>query len=270
MRTIKGMVLAVAMAGLVGCGDPTIDGSSEAAAKESIEKIGRGLDEGKRAEFQRSIQVLAFQELDVGEVLAGRLTPEAAAGKMYKALDGKTAAQVIAEADAVIAEREAKQRQQALAEIAELEAKAAQAEAAKAELAKFKVHRSRFYIKDGEWSFERTPIIELQVENGTAHAISRAYFRGTLATPGRSVPWVQDSFNYAIPGGLEPGETVDWALKPNMFSDWGKASAPEDAVFTVEVVKLDGADGKTLFDASGLSSYESNRLKELKQQYQTQ
>lgn len=40
--------------------------------------------------------------------------------------------------------------------------------------------------------------------------------------------------------------------------------------FYNEVVKLDGADGKTLFDASGLSSYESNRLKELKQQYQTQ
>ena len=88
------------------------------------------------------------------------------------------------------------------------------------------------------------PIIELTVENRTGQAISRAYFEGTLASPNRSVPWHKDTFNYSISGGLEPGEKAAWSLAPNMFSGWGKIEAPADAVFTVTVERLDGADGE--------------------------
>jgi len=60
------------------------------------------------------------------------------------------------------------------------------------------------------------------------------------------VPWVEDDFNYQIPGGLEPGEEARWKLSPNMFSDWGKVDAPPEAVLTVTVLRLDGADGEEM------------------------
>ncbi len=72
---------------------------------------------------------------------------------------------------------------------------------------------------------------------------------GTLASPGRSVPWLKEDFNYSIPGGLEPGELADWTLVPNSFGAWGTVKAPKDAILTVEVVRLDGPNGKTLFDS---------------------
>src|SRR5690606_7385032 len=105
-------------------------------------------------------------------------------------------------------------------------------------------------------------------KNGTEHAVARAYFEGTIATPGRSVPWLTETFNYSIPGGLESGEEANWALAPNMFSEWGTVDAPDDAVFTVTVYRLDGADGEPLLTTDGFSERNAKRLAELQEKYQ--
>ena len=73
-------------------------------------------------------------------------------------------------------------------------------------------------------SYSYKPIIELTVRNNTGHPVSRAYFEGVLSTPGRSVPWIKDSFNYQISGGLEPNEESTWRLAPNKI---GRASCRE-------------------------------------------
>ena len=95
-------------------------------------------------------------------------------------------------------------------------------------LEKFEVKRSRFYKrKKGKYYITEEPIVELTVHNGTDAAISRVYFKGTLASPNRSVPWLQDDINYGISGGLEPGETITWYLAPNMFSNWSTVKSPK-------------------------------------------
>jgi hypothetical protein len=105
------------------------------------------------------------------------------------------------------------------------------------------------------------------VRNGTDKAVARAYFEGTIASPDRSVPWHKDTFNYSISGGLEPGEQATWNLAPNMFSDWGKIDAPSDAVFTVTVERLDGADGEPIYSTTEFGEYERERLEQLKKEY---
>jgi hypothetical protein len=143
------------------------------------------------------------------------------------------------------AKAEEKKRAQALAEIQELTKKKLAAEKARADLAKFSVIRSRF--RQERQMFGTEPIIELSVKNDTGHAVSRVFMRGTLASPGRSVPWLRETFNYSISGGIEPGEAADWALSLNMFSEWGKVKGAPDMVLTIEVLRLDGADGKPLY-----------------------
>jgi hypothetical protein len=96
--------------------------------------------------------------------------------------------------------------------------------------------------------------------------VKRAHFVATLASPGRSVPWLKDDFSYEISGGLEPGESAEWHLAPNMFSDWGKVDAPADAVLTVQTVKLEGANGEIL-DGS-FSDEDQKRLDALKKSVQ--
>ena len=87
-------------------------------------------------------------------------------------------------------------REQALQEIVELEAELQATEKDKQELAKFEVVKSRFYKYKGEYDYKAKPIIELKVKNGTAHPISRIYCNGVLASPGRSIPWLEEQFNY--------------------------------------------------------------------------
>ena len=134
-------------------------------------------------------------------------------------------------------------------------------------LSKFKVKRSRFYKRKGKYDIIKKPIIELTVMNGTNESVSRAYFTGTLASPGRTIPWIKDDFNYEISGGIESGEEVTWYLAPNTFSDWGDVDAPKDAVLTVEVTELDGANGNELYSTNNFGEDEMERLEELLKSY---
>lgn len=129
------------------------------------------------------------------------------------------------------------------------------------------MQKSRFRLEEQKYTYRKRPLIELVVKNGTPKPVARAHIKGTIAIPGRSVPWLVEEFNYSIPGGLEPGESTSWTLAPNMFGEWSEVDVPSDAVFTVEVIKLDGADSRTLYDASGLSESKKERLEKLKAKY---
>jgi hypothetical protein len=131
------------------------------------------------------------------------------------------------------------------------------------------VTRSRFYRQES--SFGRAePVIELALTNNTGVAVSRAYFMGTLASPGRAVPWIKDSFNYQIAGGMESGESKELKLTPNMFGEWGRVEAPADAVLTVEVTRLDGPDGKAVFDSDAFTEDDAERLSTLERNFPKQ
>jgi len=250
-----------------GCSKPTIDASSDEAIKLSSQKVRESLPEERRSEFDEALQVLMFSQIDIGEIFTnGIANKDSIERKIRIALNGKTADQVISEATKIKAEREAREREQAINEIKELEKSQKDAEHAREELKKFKVLRSRFYMRDQKF-VGKQPIIELSVKNETGLPISRAYFTGTIASPERSIPWHQDTFNYSISGGLETGEEATWNLAPNMFSAWGKVNAPIDAIFTVTVEKLDGPNGKTLYSAREFGKKEEERLAELKSKY---
>lgn len=262
------VVISFLALSLAACSKPTIDTSSDESMKTSIGKVRDSLSDETKQKFDEALQIVAFSNIELKDIFAGGA---AAAGsmesKMKEALQGKSGDEVIALAESIKKERADKERIQALSEIKELEAKKAKAEQARSELAKFTVERSRFYKQRQEFMGPQ-PIIELTVVNGTSHAISRAYFKGTIASPGRSVPWLKDDFNYEISGGLEPREKATWTLSPNMFSEWGSTDFPADAVFTVEVEQLDGANGESLFSVRDFSEDDRSRLAELKKAVQ--
>ena len=130
-------------------------------------------------------------------------------------------------------------------ELATLQTKTDAMEIARTQLALFEVTDAKYSKKNMGWGMKEV-ILDLKVRNGTSQAVSRAYLHGVLKSPERSVPWVEDDFNYQIPGGLEPGEEARWRLNPNMFSDWGTVEAPPEAVLTITVLRLDGADGEEM------------------------
>ncbi|HIG3257297.1 TPA: DUF6694 family lipoprotein [Klebsiella pneumoniae] len=273
-RFVTGMImkriwltLAVVLV-LSGCEQPKIDTSSEESMKASIQKVRDSLPEDKRASYDDAIKVVAFSNLNLKDLMQAGMTNNTAGieAQMKSALSGKTGEEVITYADKLRKERAEKEKTQALQEIAELEKKQTEVQENLNQLKSFKVTRSRFYFEKKEYGPDQ-PIIALSVENGTSKAVSRAYFRGVISSPGREVPWYTDTFNYKISGGLEPGEKADWNLAPNPYSDWGKADVPADAVFTVTVIRIDDAQGNPVFGDTDFTERDASRLAELKGRY---
>lgn len=157
-------------------------------------------------------------------------------------------------------------KKQDLERLQTLRAEKAQYEKQVEELRAFEVLNASFR-RDKDAFAGGKAVIELTIKNNTAFPVKRAYFRGVISSAGRSVPWIDDSFNYEVAGGVEPDEQVTWQLAPNMFSDWGKADPPPDASFKVEVTRLDGADGEPLFGKANFSKEDQERLDALEKQY---
>lgn len=264
-------IAALLVLALSGCDkilpEPTIDTSTDALMKTTSQEVRSSLPEADRSKFDEALKLLAFSQIDMKDIFAaGAADTGSVESKMKESLHGKTAQQVIAEAEDIKLEREKRQREQAIKEIAELEKKREAALKAKEELKKFQVLRSRFTQEEQKYRGKQ-PVIEITVKNGTSSPVSRAYFEGTIASPDRSVPWHVDTFNYSISGGLESGEEQTWTLAPNMFSDWGKVDAPAGAVFTVIVQRIDGADGESLYSVTDFTERDEKRLSELKSKY---
>lgn len=264
-RIPRAHVLGTLMVGaLLGCPTPTVDATSDETMKASVAEMTSSFDEAQLKKFSESLMAVALADLTMADVMSGKKAGDSSADT-FKKLHGKTAEEVMAMAESIRETRLANERAQALSEIGDLQTKLKSSEAAKVGLAKFEVVKSRFY-KQAQRFGRAKPIIELSVKNGTDRPISRAYFVGTLATPGRSIPWLKESFNYSISGGLEPGETAKWSLAPNQFGAWGTVENKQDAVLTVEVVRLDGANDVTLFSAE-FSDADQQRLESLKSSY---
>ena len=244
--------------------EPTLDTTSKETMERSLAAMAEGLTEAQKEELGKAVfarmLAAAFKERDAD---AARRT-----------LHGLTAAQLLVgeppaagDSPAAAAQRREQQRAERAdklaLEIQALELEQAASALAKAHLAQFRVLASTFAFEETE--FDRSPTIALRVRNDTAHAISRAYFDATLATPGRAVPWVDTRFNYEIPGGLEPGEEATWRLEPNRVDDWGRAPADrDDMVLALAPYRVDGADGKALYDARGFDVDDDKRLRTLR------
>lgn len=249
---------------MTGCGQKTVDASTDESLKTSVEAMKKNLTTEQKTQFEDAVAVLAFS--GVGNIFEAAANPEGMERRMKDSLNGKTIDEIINEANLIVAERQKKEKEQAIIEVEEiksnivdLEQKRSDAENASESLTNFKVDRSRFYYQES--SYTNKPVIELTVTNNTENAVSRAYFEGVLSSPGRSVPWVQETFNYQIAGGLEPAETATWKLSPNMFGEWRNAPKDrKDMVLTVTVTRIDGADEKPIYD----SEFSENNDKELK------
>jgi hypothetical protein len=243
---------------LFGCngGEPKVDASSQAAFQNSIAKIRERLPLADQTTFNEAVTVLALR--DVGDAIqTGGLLGALAAlpsdqnamfEKVGKALEGKTGAEIVAEAEAIKRDRNKRQVDAVQNEIQALQLELNEADKdqvrVRAMLQAISIKGARFYFSTGDFISE--PVIDFTIRNNSSFAIKRVYFHGVLETLGRSIPWVDADFNYEFKGGIEPGETQHLQLSPNMFSDWGNNNLKtrHDLVLTVTVVDLEDAAGK--------------------------
>lgn len=236
---------------LAGCTQPLdtrIDGTSQAAYEKSLTAIKAKLTPEETAKLEEALQVVVFSEIVPKEgglfaMMAAFKDTDKLQAKMLQTVNGKTPRELIDMAAGKIKERAKEELKSVASEIAELEKRKAGAEKAKELLAKIIVTDAKFY-----WAGDYLPhpVIDFNAVNRTGVPLGRLYFHGVVSTPGRTIPWIQEDFNYEVPGGLENDESKRVRLGPNPYSDWGKRETQgrNDLVMTITVVNAEGA-GKT-------------------------
>lgn len=173
---------------------------------------------------------------------------------------------MIQRADQILRERRAREREQAIRTLKRLEEKRAKATSDQQQLARFTIDSARYYIGSSPYGAPE-PVIDLTVTNDTDQAISELLLRGVVTSPDHSAAWVDETFYYVVPGGIEPGETLEWSLAPNRFGPWGNAQIPSDAELTVTLQGLKGLDEQPLWDSPELTEHELARLEQLQKEY---
>jgi uncharacterized protein DUF6694 len=186
LAVTRALALAAACVALVSCGKPKLDTSTPQTTDASLARMRKALTVQQQEKLNEALVLLSIGRGIHAGGPAGlppfvSKNPDPLSQGSLKPLHGKTAEDIIAEADHVLAERREKERAQALIEIKDLEAAKEAAENARLELARFEVVKSRFSQRPD--LLGNRPLIELTVKNGTPHPVSRAFFRGTLASP---------------------------------------------------------------------------------------
>lgn len=237
MKVVKYIVIVAVLAFLAGCSDPAIDGSSDEAFKNSIAKVRSSLPEAQRDDFDKAVMAAALGDGNFLQLAAAG--KDAVAGQMRSRLDGKTAKEVLAFA----AELHAKQKQERIAELQKkvdaLAKKRAGDEAASKELGKFTVSDTGISQAQRQ-IIGKIITLRLTVRNGTATPVSRVAMRATVFSEGRAIPWLEESVNYTVAGGVEPGESKTWELNPNMFGKWSSLEVTPEMRVRIDVTGLDG------------------------------
>ncbi len=247
------VILAAVSSLLIGCTQPLdirIDGSSQEAYKKSLAAIKAKLSPEETKKLEEAMQIVVFSAMVPAEgglfaMMAAMNDPEKTIATMLATVNGKTPRELIAQADAKIKERTKEELKSVVSEIAELEKRKADAGKAKVFLSGIVVADPKFYWSGGYYP---EPVIDLKVTNNSGIALSRLFFHGVVSTPGRTIPWIAEDFNYEISGGLEHGETKHLRLAPNRFAKWGndETQGRKDLVFTVTVVNASDAGKKKL------------------------
>ncbi len=102
MKQISMLILAAALlaAGCGGAGSREIDGSSEEAMKKSVQEITKSMSADEKKKFEDAVMAIAAKQI-FGKMFKEGADPEK---DTLKALDGKTAAEIIAEGEKIRAE----------------------------------------------------------------------------------------------------------------------------------------------------------------------
>jgi hypothetical protein len=236
--------------------EPRVDADTPVKFHASMQKVLQDLSAEDKADFQAAMLSLAMSDVAAataqGESPLAAMaamsakSPEQMQAELGSKIDGKTASEIIQlDLNTKVT------RLRADIDTSTKDVVAAKAELTKlqSEIAKFEITNPRYFWA-GDYIAE--PVIAFTIKNNGTTPIATAYFHGKLETPGRAVPWLAEDFSTELSGGLEPGETRNLSLSPNMFGEWGAETLKNQRgmFLRVQLVNFEGPDGKKLTELS--------------------
>lgn len=248
MIKIKTAILALSISMIVGCNYPNnkIDGSSQEKLHDSIKELTSKMTVSEQEEFTKYMLMVSMKDINIFNTSETEME-----FKIQNALNGKTIKDVIEEGKNIEskAEKDRKEKEslrklertkEIQEEISTLEEKIKDSEDIQKQLNLLTVSDEHFSIET--YNYTQQPLIKFKLKNDTDVVIKRVYAVGRVISEGRTVPWYEGDFNFDVSGGIESKEERSFSLTPNIFSDWGRIQAPQDALFKVKIVGFEDSN----------------------------
>lgn len=264
----KALLPMMIVASLTGCGPAALDGSTPDTLEESVAKVASKLPEAQRVQFGADLTLIKsyYEKQSPDQLLIN--------------LNGKSAADITAEASNLREEQRLQQEKLAIEEqqrayLSELKEKKASLEEAikplqdsqkqSLELAEFVIESGKLGQMKHKDTGDVVNGIELVLKNGTAEEIYAAMFNGMLSAKGEGEgkPILASGFDIAFETPLQPGETRTVLFIPPMVSDWRSVAIPADADFTIQLDELLNIANKPLFSKAEFSLEDQASLDKL-------
>lgn len=248
---IRKTVLSLALAlSLTACGPdgPTIDTSSEEAMYASYKKIVNSLSEVDSEVFAAAFETVAVGHIDFenDDKAYKKVEWENLKPIVQKKLEGKTVQEVIDAADGKHIELMREDYERLLEE----EKHAGIID---------NIQINNLKVRTGL----SMPRVTFDLENNSDAVITTIIGTLKLHSPGRTLPWLEDTLYETIQGGLESGETR--SLKTTMFvKNMSELHLPDDAEIQIDIERLEGIDQELLYNAESDPEERRKRIKAFK------
>lgn len=134
------------------------------------------------------------------------------------------------------------------AELGTVKETIAKAESDAAELAKVVVVDAKWFKRASSRSSAKR--VDITVRNDLPVRITRVDFAGTLTTPDREQPWVDEELSYTVRGKMDPGDQETFTFVSRLPVKW-RINAPDDAQINVKVIRMAGPGGEVMYNLDG-------------------
>jgi len=214
-----------------------------------------------------------FQDLDFKSFLMGaNVGVGLELSKAKRNLDGKTADEIISEAEIVKKKLEAEQQErnqerknQLKPQIKKLEKEKELANNIKNEIEKIKILYANFEAKNIR-NFKSTDIY-CSVQNNSKYTISSIAFIFEIVSDDRKVPWYTEKLYTTISGGLNPQENKDLELLSIRY--WDREKYPSNVYLNVKIESLYDENKKRIYPSQNFNQYDQQKLERLKSEYES-
>ena len=269
------VILAVMIAPPVypGQAEPRMDGRNLNAWEISKHKVEKSLSPDEQKEFKRAHYTIFRKASETAMPECSPKWGRVLFDEMKAYMHGKTAAEIIEVARALDAADKLRARSAAYLEIKKLRARRDGLDSVEQAVSAFQVvhkkikKRSLRVDEQNPGLFRLETILNVTINNRTAFQVRAVTFRCTLTVPGQAEPWAEETFDFALDEGVEPGETVILTMKMDKLGSVAINEQPPEAELTVTPVSLKGAGGAELFTVESFTKQDAERLDMLLDKY---
>jgi len=224
--------------------DVTLTVEGDTAKAKVVRKVARPL-KGKDPFLEAGkLQKLATQDERIAEVHRWfDQTPEQDTAEYDLVLERKDGTWIanLGLAETALAAAEA--------ELAVVNQTIAKAEADAAEIAKVPILDAKWMKRASKRSSATR--VDITIRNDLPVRITRLDFHGTLTSPDRTEPWIDDELSHTVRGKMDPGYEDTFTIVSRLPPKW-RVNAPEDSVLELKIIRLAGGPtGEVLYNLDG-------------------